>query len=174
MNPENQKSKSRIQAILIITGFVALSFAGYAFWSYPILSRDAGPVTSPDDWPDPLKALRDDPDRIEFDPSTLQVYCLCKGFDPEFVWRMDAAPGLFAYLKNRWRLTKIEHPNWYILKGYSQLSGAATPPWWSPKDDGDTQFFVCPQTLAGEKGNRFKVALDEKSRAIFVHYWFNF
>jgi hypothetical protein len=88
--------------------------------------------------------------------------------------RVDAGPGLLERLKLRWKLTQISHPDWPVLKGHSDISGVATPPWWSPKDDDDTTFFVCPQTLAGEKGDRFLVAFDGKRNVIFVHYWFNF
>jgi hypothetical protein len=61
-----------------------------------------------------------------------------------------------------------------VLKGRSNLSGVATPPWWSPEDDGETTFLVCPHTLAGKKGDRFLVEFDGKQNVIFVHYWFNF
>ena len=48
------------------------------------------------------------------------------------------------------------------------------PFWWSPKDDGETTFFVCPQTLAGKKGDHFLVAFDRRQNVILVHCWFNF
>ncbi|MBN2024587.1 MAG: hypothetical protein JW809_17540 [Pirellulales bacterium] len=139
-----------------------------------MLVGNTGPVPSRDDWPDPLKSLVDEPNGVTIAPSTIQVHCLCQGWDPEFVWRMDATPGLFEHLKDRWKLTRISNPNWPVLKGRSRLSGVETPPWWSPRDDDDTTFFACPQTLAGEKDNRFQVALDKKQNTIFVHYWFNF
>lgn len=87
---------------------------------------------------------------------------------------MDAASGLLEDLERRWTLTQISRPNWPVLKGRSSISGIATPPWWSPKDDGQTTFFACPQTLAREKGDRFLVAFDPRRNVIFVHYWFNF
>ena len=87
---------------------------------------------------------------------------------------MDAAPGVFEQLSDRWKLTPVEDPQWYVLGDSSHISGEPTPSWWSPERDGETLFFVCPQTLGGEKGGRFQVALDEKRETIFVHYWFNF
>ena len=60
------------------------------------------------------------------------------------------------------------------IQGKSRFSGIATPVWWSPKDDGDTMFFVNPNELEREKSDRLQVAYDAKQQAIFVWYWFNF
>jgi len=54
------------------------------------------------------------------------------------------------------------------------MQGALTPEWWSPRNDGNTSFYVSPQVLARGKSDRFHVALDKKRDTIFVYYWFNF
>ena len=181
MTQERTRFQFRLRTLLMITTIAAVLLAAYIAWEraqrqffHAILVGNTGPVPFRDDWPEPLKAILAASKGVELDQSTIQVHCLCQGFDPEFVWRMDAAPGLLEHLKDRWKLTQISHPNWPVLKGYSNISGVATPLWWSPKDDDDTTFFVCPQTLAGEKGNRFQVALDKRQNTIFVRYWFNF
>lgn len=167
----------RLRTIFICTTILAILLAAYL-----ALDRAAdqfllgyiGPVESRDDWPTPLKAILAEAKEGDLDESAIQVYCLGQVFDPEYVWRMDAASGLLEQLKQRWKLAQINHPNWPVLKGRGNLSGVATPPWWSPKDDGETTFFVCPRTLAGKKGDRFLVAFDGRQNVIFVHCWFNF
>ena len=181
MTQERPKFQFRLQTIFVITTILAVLLAAYITWDraqreffHAILVGDTGPVQSPDDWPEPLKAILAEAQAGDVDESTIQVYCLCQGMDPEFVWRMDAVPGLLEHLKDRWTLTQISDPDWAVLKGRSNISGVATPTWWSPIDDDDTTFFVCPQTLAGEKGDRFLVAFDRRRDVVFVHYWFNF
>jgi hypothetical protein len=181
MTQERARFQFRLRTIFVITTIVAIVVAAYIAWDraqrqffHAMFVGNTGPVRSRDDWPEPLKAILAEAKDDDLNEATIQVYCLCQGFDPEFVWRMDAAPDLLEHLKQRWKLTQVSHPNCKVLKGHSHNSGIATPPWWSPKDDDDTTFFVCPQTLAGRKGDRFLVALDARRNAIFVHYWFNF
>ncbi len=171
----------RNRTLLIVTTIVLIVLAGFAVlrWSTEqaieaMMVGNTGAVESRDDWPQPLKALTDESDGIEIDESTVEVHCLCQGFDPEYVWRMDAAPGLFEGISQRWKLSPVDDPKWYVLSGRSQLSGEPTPSWWSPQRDGQTSFFACPQTLGGHKGDRFQVAFDKKRNVIYVHYWFNF
>lgn len=178
---EPARFQFRLRTVLVITTILAILLAAYIAWDraqreffHAILVGKTGPVQSRDDWPEPLRAILADAKDGDLDERAIQVYCLCQGFDPEFVWRMDAATGLLEHLEQRWKLGQVSHPNWAVLKGHSNLSGVATPTWWSPKDDGQTTFFVCPQTLAGEKGDRFLVAFDKRRNLIFVHYWFNF
>lgn len=132
---------------------------------------ETGLVTSREDWPDPLKSLAEELGETELDQASIQVYCLCQGFDPEYVWRMDAAPDLFEHIKDRWGLSRIEDPDWRVLDGSSPISGVATPDWWSLQREEGTSFFVSPNVLACEPGIRFQVALDEQRNVIFVHYW---
>ncbi len=170
-----------LRTLFVLTAIASFLLAGYVLWNHAmkqffhdVLVGETGPVESCSDWPDPLRALVEKTNGLEIDQSTIRVYCLCQGFDPVYVWRMDVAPGSFEHIRDRWKLTQVTNPNWPILEGRSSISGVATPPWWTPKDDGSTSFFVCPQTLAGEKGDRFLVALDTRRNTIFVHYWFNF
>jgi len=171
------KFKFRLRTIFVITTVIAILLAWWCAqmsWFDALLVGKTGPVTSRDDWPKPLKELLDGTKELQLDESSIQVHCLGEGFDPEFVWRMDAAPGLFEHVKQRWNLTPISKPQWPILKRRSPISARAAPPWWSLKDDGNTDFFVSPQELAKEKGDRFQVARDRKRNKIFVRYWFNF
>ncbi len=162
-----------VVAVCLVGGF-ALVRLGARYAIEAVLVGQTGPVTSREDWPDPLKSLAEDLGDAELDQASIQVYCLCQGFDPEYVWRMDATPGLFEHIEDRWGLSRIEDPDWRVLDGASSLSGVATPDWWSPQRDEGTLFFVSPQELAKEKGPRFKVALDTQRNVLFVHYWFNF
>jgi hypothetical protein len=181
MPQEPARFQFRLRTVFIITAILAVLLSGYiacdrawrGFFD-AILVGKTGPVQSRDDWPEPLKVVLADAHEADLDERAIQVYCLCHGMDLEFVWRMDAAPGLLEHLEQQWKLARVSHPNWAILKGHSNLSGVATPQWWSPKDDRETMFFVCPQTLAREKGDRFLVAFDPRRDVIFVHYWFNF
>jgi hypothetical protein len=131
-----------------------------------------GPVRSSNDWPLPLRE-RVAEEEVELDRSSIQVDRLDR-LESEFVWEMDAAPGLIEHLKQRWQLTQITSPSWPILNGHSQFSGVATPAWWTPKDDGNTAFFVNPNEIAKDKSDRIQVAHDTKRKKIFVRYWFNF
>jgi hypothetical protein len=160
----------------MITTVLAIFFAwcGGLLSSFrAVIVAGTGPVASRDDWPRPLKELIAE-EEVDLDQSSIQVYCLCHGLETEHVWEMDAAPGLMEHLKQRWMLTQITRPSWPILTGRSQFSSVATPAWWTPKDDGNTAFFVNPQELAPDKGDRFEVAYDTTRKKIFVWYWFNF
>ena len=163
-----------VLAVCLVGGFGLLVLIGSSVIIDATMVGETGPVASPEAWPDPLKSLTEDLGEAELDRASIQVYCLCQGMDPEYVWRMDAAPGLFEHIEDRWGLSRIDNPNWRVLDGSSSLSGVATPDWWSPQRDKGTSFFVCPQELEGRKGDRFKVALDAERNTIFVHYWFNF
>ena len=180
MSQEPARFQFRLRTVFIITAILAVLLSAYSFLERAeqefarALAGKTGPVNSRDDWPKPLKAILAEWEAGDLNERGIQVFCLCQGFDPEFVWRMDAAPGLLEDLKRRWTLTQVGRPNWPVLKGRSNISRIATPPWWSPKDDGQTTFFACSQTLAGEKGDRFLVAFDPRQDVIFVHYWFNF
>ncbi len=174
-------SQFSLRTLLIITTGAAVLLAVFGMCKraqeqlfHDMLVGETGPVTSREDWPEPLKSIVAEASRLNLDPSTIQVHCLCRGMDLEFVWRMQASPGLFEQIKERWKLTEVTKPDWPILQGRSSISGERTPSWWSAKDDGQTAFFVCPQTLAGEKGDRFLVAFDKRRDIIFVRYWFNF
>ena len=179
----NHANERRIQfglrTLFVVTTIVAVPFAGYVLWNrmmeealHAFLVGKTGPVTSRDDWPGPLKELINEPE-IKLNETTVQVHCLCQGWDPEYVWRMEAGPGVFEHIKNRWKLTATD-ANWHIYKGFSHNSGEPTPAWWSPKQNAQTLFFACPRTLGGNKSDRFLVALDQEHGTIFVHYWYNF
>ena len=133
-----------------------------------------GPVESREDWPDPLKKLIDErQEDIAID--TIKVYQLCQGFDPEFVFRIDAPIDLRDYVVEKWELTQVPSPRLIsVFNGRSQISGVATPEWWKPSSVPDIKYYVCPRTLAGEKSDRFQVAYSESTRVLYVHYWFNF
>jgi hypothetical protein len=180
----NQQSRFQfgIRTLLVTIAVVAIVLGG-GLALINLASRDlihavmvgrTGPVTSQKDWPEPLQKMMNELGEVKLDPTSIQVYCLCHGMDPEYVWRMDAAPGLFEQIASKWKLTEVEDPKWRILSGASSLSGVATPSWWSPQKDKAMSYYVCPQTLAGETGNRFQVALDKEQNTVFVHYWFNF
>jgi hypothetical protein len=97
-------------ALLLVGGiaFAIWQWRGFSQSMHDIFTGETGPVSSRADWPRPLKDLLDDSDGIEIDESTIQVHCLCGGvYDKEFVWRMDAAPGLFELLEKRWKLTLV-------------------------------------------------------------------
>lgn len=157
-------------ALLVCAFFVVMGLGGFA----TVLVGKTGPVTNPSDWPEPLTKLCRD---FAFTPpaeSRIQVHCLRHGMDQEYVWRMDAAPGLFEHVQKRWQLSPVSRPNWRGLKGKSSLSGESVPPWWSPTHGDSTTFYECPATRDREKGHRYCVAFDKGQGVIFVHYWFNF
>ena len=77
-----------LRTLLIFTTIAAVFLAAYASWRWSteqffrvLLVGETGPVTSRDDWPQPLITLIDESDGIEIDDSTIQVHCLCQGFD---------------------------------------------------------------------------------------------
>jgi hypothetical protein len=140
---------------------------------HAVMVGETGPVETRDKWPDPLKKLVDDRQGIAID--TIKVYHLCQGFDPEYVFRIDAPIDLLDHVVEKWELSQVPSPRLAsVFKGRSQLSGVATPEWWKPSSNPDTKYFVCPRTLAGEKSDRFQVAYSETAEVLYVHYWFNF
>jgi len=168
-----------ILLIVSLCGALLGAFALVMWWgggaiTHAVLVGNTGPVTNPSDWPEPLQNLRKDFGITSLPTSKIQVHCLCHGMDREYVWRMDAAPGLFEHIQKRWQLSPVSNPNWPVLKGQSSLSGESVPAWWSVTHAKSTTFYECPASLAGEKGDRFRVAFDKDHGIIFVHYWFNF
>jgi hypothetical protein len=160
-----------------LTIAVSLPIAAVSAWSWAwrkamhdAFVGETGPVPLRADWPRPLKELLDDPGGIEIDESNIQVHCLCRGWDDTFVWRMDAEPGLFELIAERWNLIQTTDSRDYVLEGHRETkSGVHTPAWWKPIDDDGTQFFVSE----GESYH-FHVALDKGRNTIWVHWWFDF
>jgi hypothetical protein len=162
--------------VVVLLGFVALLVvqSGGEAIVHAVIVGKTGPVTTPSDWPESLQKLRNDFGTTSLPTSKIQVHCLCHGMDREYVWRMDAIPGLFEHIQKHWQLLPVPNPSWSVLNGRSDLSGESTPSWWTPMKGDGTTFYECPATRAGEKGDRFCVAFDKKQGVIFVHYWFNF
>jgi hypothetical protein len=182
-NTENNPSKlfagkgcliyALVGVLLCVTAIVLFEISTREFF-HSIMVGKTGPVSSPDGWPKPLKELQLDRDHANLPITNVQIYCLCQGMDPEYVWRMDAAPGLLAYLKLKWELTQVAEPTGVMLDGRSTISGETAPSWWNPTESKNTDFYVCARTLARTKGDRFQVAFDKDRMIIFVRYWFNF
>ncbi len=173
----NRQNRSLFLKLLIVATLCAILLAivcGDHAIVEAVFVGQTGTVTNPSDWPEPLKKLCDESKVMAIPTSTIQVHCLCHGMDYEYVWRMEATPGLFDHIKNRWELSPVSDPHWRVLDGTSSLSGESTPSWWSPSRDRNTMFYACRRSLAGEKGDRFQVALDKHRNVVFVHYWFNF
>jgi hypothetical protein len=159
--------------VLCVVAIVLFEISSREFF-HALMVGKTGPVSSPKDWPKPLKELHVDGVRAKFQITNVQVYCLCQGFDPEYVWRMDSTPGLLDHLKRTWELSPAAEPTGIMRDGRSTLSGELAPSWWNPTESKNIEFYVCARTLAGEKGDRFQVALDADRNIIFVRYWFNF
>lgn len=161
--------------VLCVAAVVLVNIAMHQFFR-AILVGKTGPVASPAEWPQPLKDLVADAARAKIEIQELQVHHMNEGFDPEYIWRMKASPGLFDFLKDRWKLSPMPPPEHGVFCGRSNFSGDPTPEWWSPinKGSAEVRFYGCKNVLAGEKGDLFRVALDEKRKIIFVQYHFNF
>lgn len=180
--PNSPSSRSHTKGCLfILLGVIVVCIAAVIFVNLSmhaffraILVGETGPVTSPSAWPKPLTELVADAARAKIDIQGLQVHHMNEGFDPEYIWQMKATPGLFDFINARWKLSLTPAPEHGVFCGKSDFSGDSTPDWWSPKEDAETKFYACPSVLAGEKGDLFRVALDEKRGIIFVHYHFNF
>ncbi|TWT80273.1 hypothetical protein CA13_16860 [Planctomycetes bacterium CA13] len=177
---KRQTLQFRLPTLLIVTGIIAVVLAGFVLYGrmmdgffHDIFVGETGRVTSQDEWPNPLKRLLDETSLVK-DADHIQVHCLCQGFDPEYVWRMNGDAEAFSKLAARWQLTEVANPNWHVLNGHSRNSGHPTPPWWNPRKSNTASYHVCPRSLAGQKGDRFQVAFDDANETIFVHYWFNF
>jgi hypothetical protein len=173
--PRRLLNIASIACLVLCVALMGLWVRSYHRFVHNIFVGDTGPVDRREEWPRPLLESIKEFDEAGLDERAIQVYCLCHGFDLEYVWRMDIDANLFKLLKDKWQLTQVDNPEWYILReGNSPISGIAPPAWWSPQQDGQTAFYVCPQELAKEKGDRFQVAFDPSRETIFVHYWFNF
>ena len=157
---------------LPISGCLVL-LVGTRLLIHAVVVGETGPVETRDKWPDPIKKLAEDRQDIAFD--TIKVYQLCQGFDPEYVLRIDAPIELLDYVVEKWELTQVPSPRLpSVFNGRSQISGVSTPEWWKPSQIPDIRYYVCPRTLAGEKGDRFQVAYSETANVLYLHYWFNF
>lgn len=180
MHTGNSVSKDSKILCLAITAIIALLFCGFLvmyigghFIIEAVLVGRTGPVETRDKWPDPLKELVDERQEIVID--SIKVYQLCQGMDSEYAFRIDAPTDLLDHIVEKWGLSEVPPKQLSsVFHGRSQLSGVATPNWWKPLSIQDIKCYVCPNTLAREKGNRFQVAYSESTRVLYVHYWFNF
>jgi hypothetical protein len=167
-----------VAVALFLFGGIAFSVWWDRQWSqamHGVFAGNTGPVSLRADWPQPLKELLDESRGIKIDESTIQVHCLNGGaYDQEFVWRMDAAPGLFELLESRWKLTPVDGPEWGIFEGYvAPLTHVRAPDWWSPRDDGQTSFYESPYGFEG-RGDRFHIAVDGERSTIWVQFRYKF
>lgn len=177
--PDTPKNRPRATGCLLLLGGTIAVCIVVIVWMnlstraliHAVMVGKTGPISSPDDWPQPLKDLCADAEHAKLKISEVQVHCLCQGFDPEYVWRMESTPGLLDYLKQKWGLSPVAEPRGVIRDGQSHLSGERAPSWWNPMESKNSEFYG---TLAGEKSDRFQVALDRSGNTIFVHYWFKF
>jgi hypothetical protein len=129
------------------------------------------PVTAAKDWPKPLTELVKDAEHEKISVQNLNVECMCRGYETEYIWRMQSTPGLSDFLKKRWKLSPTPVPDHGIFLGKSMISGDKTPEWWSPMVGKNSQFFVCGRTVAMEYGDQFQVAIDNERELIFVRYY---
>jgi hypothetical protein len=135
---------------------------------------DSGPVDSPAAWPRALKDIVADAARAKVDIEDVQVHCMSRTWETEYIWQMKATRGLLELLRTHWELSPASPPERGSFCGKSAYSGARTPDWWSPKKNANTQYYASKGMLAGAKGDRFRVALDEERALIFVQYDYNF
>jgi hypothetical protein len=54
---------------------------------HAMLVGETGTIDSREQWPEPLRQIVEDSTASISDES-IRVFCLCQGFDPEYVWRM--------------------------------------------------------------------------------------
>ena len=147
MNDTPPRPAYRLKTRFRVTGIFAVILALYVAWDRAmdrffkdLLVGDTGPVTSVDDWPRPLKVLADETSIISADH--LQHYCLCQGFDPEYVWKMPCDDEAFSEIETRWQLTAIPTPNTHIFRGFSHNSGYATPHWCNPTELSNVSYYA--------------------------------
>lgn len=172
----------RLRTLFIVTVLVTIPLAGCVVWNrmmerffHSVYVGTTGPVNTLKDWPRPLTALIDELDAAGLDRNTLKIYCLCRGFDWEFVWRMEGDASMLKLLQDKWELTQVADPDWFILKnGRSHNSGVPLPDWWAPQQNDQTTFYANPQGIHGGKGDHIHVAFDAATQTIFVHCWDNF
>ena len=180
MQAQNQLQQFRLRSLFILMCLVALSLGlflallrGMKEFFHAIVVGETGAIEVRELWPKPLEML-DEGSPFEISQQTLRVHCMCQGFDPEYVWRMDGDQEQMDHLIQQWKLTQVTMPRSKIFIGQSSLSGLPVPDWWKPSQIKDVVYYVCPSTLAGEKGDRFQVAFSEQEGTIYVHHWFNF
>ena len=175
-----QPLQFRLRTLFIVMVLVALPMGAFPAWQramkeffHAIVVGKTGPIEVRELWPKPLEQLvKDSP--IELTQQTLRVHCMCQGFDPEYVWRMDGDQKQMDHLAQQWKLTQVIMPRTKIFTGRSSLSGLPVPDWWKPSQIKDIVYYVCPSTLEGEKGDRYQVAFSGQEGTIYVHYRFNF
>ena len=177
---QNESSQFCLRALLIFLFLVALCVGifvagrlGMKNALHTITVGETGPIEARELWPKPLEELVQDYP-TEISQQSLKVYCMCQGFDPEYVWRMEGDQRLMERLIQKWKLEQAKMPATKIFMGRSHNSGLPVPDWWKPQTIEDVVYYVCPATVAGDKGDRFQVAFSEQENKIYVHYWFNF
>jgi hypothetical protein len=180
MNAPESPFQFRIRTLFIVTTVVGVLLAIFILWNramdrffHGIFVGETGPVVFREQWPRPLiELIEDSSPSVAIE--SIKVFCLCQGFDPEYVWRMDGDSEMVSHLVERWRLTQVADPQSPVFQGRSHNSGVAVPEWWKPWENSDSVYYLCPATLAGDKSDRFQVVFSESEKSIYIHYWFNF
>jgi hypothetical protein len=175
--------KARQSTVTLGVAFFLFGGIAYLVWyswgfsqaMHAIFRGKTGPVLLRVEWPQPLKDLLGDSDAVEIDESSITVHCLNGGvWDREFVWRMENAPGLFELIEKRWKLDPVDGSDWGVLEGYiAPMAHERTPAWWTPRDDGQTVFYVSPYGYDG-MGDHFRVGVDENRNTIWVDFYYKF
>ncbi|MEN6450078.1 MAG: hypothetical protein ABFC96_06280 [Thermoguttaceae bacterium] len=160
--------------VLLVAGGFLLAMRQFF---HGMVAGNPGPVTSASQWPKPLQQLTSDAKRERIQVLDLEVQCMCKGMETEYVWRMRLTPQFFDFLEKRWKLSPVPRSEHGIYSGRSMYSGEKTPEWWSPMQNENAKFYESERLSAaaravpeGTFGDQFRVAVDADRQVIFVHY----
>jgi len=176
--PERRAFQYSLRTLFIVTTVIAL-LLGLIVWYlnsmhaffHGFVAGAPRAIESPEDWPRTLKELVTDAKQANVVVQGLEVQCMCRGWETEYIWRMQVTPGLVAFITARWKLSATTWPSDGVFCGASHLSGDRTPAWWSPQEGGKTAYFVCNRSRASEFGDHFQVGIDEDRQVIFVRYY---
>ena len=126
-----------------------------------------GPVTDLSELPRELDELLEDVGKKQVKIEELKVYCLAKGFDPEYYLSVQATPGLVEFLVNRRGLNEVPNNGKVARFFWSKM-----PPTWdeSPRVK-NTKCFSTPEYMNKYmEGEIWIILHDDQRERVFIRW----
>jgi hypothetical protein len=132
-----------------------------------------GPLNSVTDWPKPVQDIYHSIDAAGLPTEQFQV-CLLHGqpgwTDCTVICRAPLTDQLLELISSQLGLQTIPTSDATTVgsRVKSRVSG-----WW-PNASNGVAYLACSNSLAGEEGPLYVVAVDSPSAKLYIHYYFNF
>lgn len=127
-------------------------------------------MTSIEKWPYEFRSVLESAQKEQVEFKNIKVFCLDGAiWDWYYIIRFQASPEVLRFLQNEWHFSPLKDDG-----TWAKWFQANIPSQWREPPSSDADFFVCPERLAGEKGNCHVIMHDKTHGVVFVYHYFNF